>query len=578
MIKILIIILAFSFLPIFAQAPINKITSKLDLRLKSEQQAAKQLVWVYFTDKGNDLQKYYLDPEFVVSQKSIERRTKVLGKKSLIDFTDIPLNQNYINVLIKNGFEVKQKSKWINAVSGFISESEIINIASLNFVKKIDIVENFSTRKDDIEFTPTETNLNKVLQPEGIHSLDYGNSFTQLNLINVPQVHDLGFNGSGVTICLMDAGFDNLQHEVFSNMNIIAKWDFVNGDSVVANESDMGEGSHGTATLSLIGGFKEGQLVGPAFGANYILAKTENTDSETPIEEDNWIAAMEWADSIGVDVTSTSLGYLTFDSPYTSYTWENMDGKTAIITIAADLAVKKGIVVVNSAGNEGYNSTHNTLNAPADGDSVISVGAVGSNRIRSYFSSIGPTSDGRIKPEIMAMGSNDYHASSFGNSYSFGSGTSFSCPIVAGVCALLLEANSKLTPMEVLQTIRSTASQSTNPDNLYGWGIINALNAVNTIITKVDEEKIPEDYYLLTNYPNPFNPSTKIRFAIPKSSLVKIRLVDILGNEIRTLVDKEFEAGISEIELNGSGLSSGLYFVNMTTNNINKTLKISLIK
>lgn len=578
MIKILIIILAFSFLPIFAQAPINKITSKLDLRLKSEQQAAKQLVWVYFTDKGNDLQKYYLDPEFVVSQKSIERRTKVLGKKSLIDFTDIPLNQNYINVLIKNGFEVKQKSKWINAVSGFISESEIINIASLNFVKKIDIVENFSTRKDDIEFTPTETNLNKVLQPEGIHSLDYGNSFTQLNLINVPQVHDLGFNGSGVTICLMDAGFDNLQHEVFSNMNIIAKWDFVNGDSVVANESDMGEGSHGTATLSLIGGFKEGQLVGPAFGANYILAKTENTDSETPIEEDNWIAAMEWADSIGVDVTSTSLGYLTFDSPYKSYTWENMDGKTAIITIAADLAVKKGIVVVNSAGNEGYNSTHNTLNAPADGDSVISVGAVGSNRIRSYFSSIGPTSDGRIKPEIMAMGSNDYHASSFGNSYSFGSGTSFSCPIVAGVCALLLEANSKLTPMEVLQTIRSTASQSTNPDNLYGWGIINALNAVNTIITKVDEEKIPEDYYLLTNYPNPFNPSTKIRFAIPKSSLVKIRLVDILGNEIRTLVDKEFEAGISEIELNGSGLSSGLYFVNMTTNNINKTLKISLIK
>lgn len=578
MIKILIIILAFSFLPIFAQAPINKITSKLDLRLKSEQQAAKQLVWVYFTDKGNDLQKYYLDPEFVVSQKSIERRTKVLGKKSLIDFTDIPLNQNYINVLIKNGFEVKQKSKWINAVSGFISESEIINIASLNFVKKIDIVENFSTRKDDIEFTPTETNLNKVLQPEGIHSLDYGNSFTQLNLINVPQVHDLGFNGSGVTICLMDAGFDNLQHEVFSNMNIIAKWDFVNGDSVVANESDMGEGSHGTATLSLIGGFKEGQLVGPAFGANYILAKTENTDSETPIEEDNWIAAMEWADSIGVDVTSTSLGYLTFDSPYTSYTWENMDGKTAIITIAADLAVKKGIVVVNSAGNEGYNSTHNTLNAPADGDSVISVGAVGSNRIRSYFSSVGPTSDGRIKPEIMAMGSNDYHASSFGNSYSFGSGTSFSCPIVAGVCALLLEANSKLTPMEVLQTLRSTASQSTNPDNLYGWGIINALNAVNTIITKVDEEKIPEDYYLLTNYPNPFNPSTKIRFAIPKSSLVKIRLVDILGNEIRTLVDKEFEAGISEIELNGSGLSSGLYFVNMTTNNINKTLKISLIK
>ncbi|MBK7629355.1 MAG: S8 family serine peptidase [Ignavibacteriales bacterium] len=222
-------------------------------------------------------------------------------------------------------------------------------------------------------------------------------------------------------------------------MNIIATCDFVNHDPNVANQGDMGEGSHGTATLSIIGGFKEGQLVGPAYASNFILAKTENTDSETPVEEDNWIAGLEWADSIGVDVTSTSLSYLDYDSPFTSYTWQDMDGNTALITIAADLAAGKGIVVVNAASNNGLNTSHNTLGAPADGDSVFTIGAVTSSGTRSSFSSVGPTFDGRFKPDLMAMGSNVYHASSFGNSYSAGSGTSFSCPLAAGVCALIIQ-------------------------------------------------------------------------------------------------------------------------------------------
>ena len=179
---------------------------------------------------------------------------------------------------------------------------------------------------------------------------------------------------------------------------------------------------------------------------HFFLAKQKIPGSETPHEEDNWIAAMEWADSIGVDVTSTSLGYLTFDPPFTSYTWEDMDGNTARITIAADLAVGKGIMVVNSAGNNGYSSTQNTLNAPADGDSVFTIGAVTSSGVRSSFSSVGPTFDGRIKPDLMAMGSSVYHADSNGNSYSYGSGTSYSCPLVAGVCALILQKNPALVP------------------------------------------------------------------------------------------------------------------------------------
>ncbi len=484
--KLILAFVCFGLITSFAQNSLEKISPKLQLKMQTDSQSDNYLVWIYFTDKGNDLDGYYSNPQSVVSQKSLDRRTKVLSQSSLIDFSDLPVNQNYINALMQYGFELKQKSKWFNAVSGFASQSEINQIALNLFVKRIDVVGTFAKRIDDVEFNSSQTDFDSPNQPDGITSLNYGNSFTQLNQISVPQVHDLGYNGSGVTICVMDAGFNNLPHEVFQSMNIIAAYDFVNHDPNVANEGDLGDGTHGTATLSIIGGFKEGRLIGPAYGANFILAKTENTDTETPVEEDNWVAALEWADSIGVDVTSTSLGYLTYDPPYPSYTWQDMDGNTAIITIAGDLAVSKGIVVVNSAGNSGYNPSHNTLGAPADGDSIIAAGAVYSSGGVTGFSSCGPSADGRIKPDLMAMGSNVYHAGSFGNQYWSGDGTSFSCPLIAGVCALILDANPSLTPMELLQVLRSTATRSNNPDNIYGWGIINALSAINLISVPVE--------------------------------------------------------------------------------------------
>ncbi len=666
--KLILAFVCIGLTSVFAQNPLEKISAKLQLKMQSDSQSDKYLIWVYFSDKGDHLESYYSNPQTVVSQKSLERRAKVLSESNLIDFTDIPVNQTYVSLLNQNGFELKQKSKWFNAVSGFASESEINQIASNPFVKKIDVVGTFAKRVDDIEFIRNEPENYNPTQPEGAHSLNYGSSFTQLNQISVPQVHDLGFTGTGVTICVLDAGFNNLPHEVFQSMNIIAMYDFVNHDPNVADQGDMGNGTHGTATLSIIGGFKEGQLIGPAYGANFILAKTENTDSETPVEEDNWVAAIEWADSIGVDVTSTSLGYIGYDPPYTGYTWEDMDGNTAIITIAGDLAVGKGIVVVNSAGNEGYNSSHNTLGAPADGDSIIAVGAVTSSGIRTSFSSVGPSADGRIKPDLMAMGSNVYHADSFGNQYWSGGGTSYSCPLLAGVCALIIQKNPNLTPMEVLQVLKTTATRSTNPDNEYGWGIINALNAMNLVTIPVEltlfngnyedgvvnlkwitatetnnfgfeverrndysnyesigfvngngtstnrvtynfvdvnlssnkyyyrlkqidfdgtfeysneveiEIESLSDFQLYQNYPNPFNPSTNIKYYIPQNSFVKITLHDILGSEIRTLVSETVQPGTYEIKLDGSDLSSGLYFVRLSSENIQRTLKISLIK
>ena len=467
---------------IFAQSNFNKTSPQLNDLLNASSDKDELLVWVFFNDKGENLSSYFANPNSVVSEKSLKRRAKVLAQDQLISKMDLPVNSEYIKKIVSLGFAVKQKSKWFNGVSGYATRSEIGLIAQLSSVKNLDIVRRFKLDYSIEKKLNDQPQGDLLIQPKGVNSIDYGQSFTQLNQVNVPAVHDLGFTGQGITICSMDAGFDNLAHEVFSSMNIIAMWDFVDSDPDVSQG-----GSHGTSTLSCVGGFKEGQLIGPAFDSDFILARTEDIFSETPVEEDNWIAALEWADSIGVDVTSTSLSYLEFDPPFQSFTWEDMDGNTLRITIAADLAVKLGILVVNSASNEGFHPSHNTLWAPADGDSVISVGAVNSDGTRSNFSSVGPTVDGRIKPDLMAMGSGVYVArSSSSTSYGTRNGTSFSCPILAGAAALLLSVDPTLTPMEVLNLLRQTASQSNNPDNLMGWGIINTLAAIELITVPVE--------------------------------------------------------------------------------------------
>ena len=569
---------------LFAQSSVEKFTPHLDDVIRNANQNEELLVWIFFSDKGDDAQNYLSKPSTVVSEKSLKRRAKVLSEGRLISQTDLPVNQNYINQIQSLGFQLKQKTKWFNGVSGWATKSELAQFANMPFVKQLDIVYKFKKDKSEEEIIkdfPGEINHN-LSKPLETHSFNYGQSYTQLNQITVPQVHDLGYTGAGITVCMMDAGFDLwTTHQVFNSMNVIATWDFVNGDPDVEDGSDMGSGSHGTSTLSLIGGFYEGQLIGPAFGADFILAKTENTDSETPIEEDNWIAAMEWADSIGVDVTSTSLGYIGFDPPYQSYTWQDMDGNTCRITNGADYAVSLGIFVVNSAGNEGYDPNHNTLGAPADGDSVIAIGSVNSSGDRSGFSSVGPSVDGRIKPDLMAMGSSDYVACNGSNTCysSWGSGTSWSCPLAAGAATLLLQVSPNLTPMQLATVLKNTASLSTSPNNQMGWGIINTYAALQSLLTDVNNTTdTPEDFYLLQNYPNPFNPSTKIRFAIPEKSQVKLALYDILGRELATILDEEINPGIKEVELNGSNLSSGIYLVKMITNSYQKTIKITLLK
>jgi len=231
---------------LFAQSSVEKFTPNLNAVANVTNQNDELLVWVFFNDKGEDLQNYLSKPSSVVSDKSLKRRAKVLTEGNLITQRDLPVNKNYIDQLISLGFQLKQQSKWFNGVSGWATKSELTQYANLPFVKQLDIVYRFKkeiTEEERVINTPDEQN-NQISKSQGTHSFNYGQSFTQLNQITVPQVHDLGYTGTGVTICMMDAGFDQLSHQAFTSLNIIAAWDFVNGDPDVQNGSDMGDGSH----------------------------------------------------------------------------------------------------------------------------------------------------------------------------------------------------------------------------------------------------------------------------------------------------------------------------------------------
>jgi hypothetical protein len=436
------------------------------------------VVWVYLNDKGPASSQMLSEPLSLVTQRSIDRRLKVKTPENVVDMTDMPVNHDYIAQITPHVTKVRMSSKWLNAVSVEVSRDKLNELAAFQFVNMIEIVEKY--RRDPVidtdNLTNTETQNDNLL----VDTLNYGtgNALTQITQIKVNLVHNQGIYGQGVLVANFDAGFTNyLTHPAFTTLPMDRKstWDFhTNSPNLTAN-------SHGQATLSLVGGYAPGQLIGPAFRSSFLLARTEVDPTETPVEMDHWIAAVEWADSLGADVITSSLGYLDFDPPYTSYTWQDMNGNTMPITIAADLAVNKGIVVNNSAANNGLNSTHNTLMGPADGDSVITVGAVTSSGVRASYSSVGPTTDNppRIKPDVMAMGSGNKVASGTGYS-TFGSGTSWACPMSAGVSALILSANKSLTPIQVRNIMRKFASQSSNPDNLMGWGILDAEKSVDS--------------------------------------------------------------------------------------------------
>jgi len=377
------------------------------------------------------------------------------------------------------GGELRRVSRWLNGASFAIPSSRLDAVAALPFVREVKPLGLFRRPGDPVA-DPVRVEMPdpKAQSPD---ALNYGLAFSQLTQINVQAMHDEGYDGSGVTLAIFDTGYRK-SHEVFAQHytdgRVLAEYDFIFDDTNTANEGvDWGsQWNHGTYIWSTAGGFLDGTLYGPAYRANFILCKTEDVRSETPVEEDNWVAALEWVDSIGADVVTSSLSYLTWDGGG-GYTQADLDGETAVTTIAASMAASMGIVICNSAGNSGPSSP--SLSAPVDAFDIIAVGAVNSSGALASFSSRGPTADGRIKPEVCARGvSTQCALASSDTQYGGVGGTSLSTPLVAGVACLLIQARPNFTPQMIRAALMETADNAATPNNNFGWGIVNAGDAL----------------------------------------------------------------------------------------------------
>jgi len=413
----------------------------------------EQKVWIYFKDKGKieavDINR---EVRLKLSERAFKRRLEKVGSQPF-DYTDLPILPSYKLKLKQLGVKIQNESNWFNAVSAYIKDCDFNNITKLPFVKKIEPVRTYRYKK----YTKTERSSITRLTNSA-----YGPSENQNAMLGVISAHNKGYHGENVRIAIFDSGFI-LQHEALQHVKVIDTYDFIQNDRDVSNqEGDLPkQHDHGTLVLSVIAGYSPGQLIGPAYAAEYLLAKTEDIGSETSLEEDN-------SDRLGADIISTSIGY----GEEMGYSYEDMDGNSTIITQAADLAVKKGIAVFASAGNEGSSSWYHIL-APADGDSVIALGGVNPDRTLWPKSSRGPTFDGRIKPELMAQGKSVYTVNpNTDHEYSYLDGTSLACPLGSGVAAIILSLAPQLKPMELRELLITNASQSNQPDNNFGYGII----------------------------------------------------------------------------------------------------------
>ena len=517
-------------------------------------------VWVYF-DKKDKSKVTELDPA------AIKRRVK----HNIFTATkyDYNIQEEYIRKLVEVGAEIKNQSRWLNAVSLIVNINELELIQKLSFVKKIEPVRQHRKKK------AIQTVDNQILVNRDI---DYGLSFNQIEQINCRIPHIAGYYGQGVKVLYIDTGFE-LNHEAYDSLNLIGQYDFINNDQNAANETNQeileNQDDHGTLCLSVMAGYSPGSLIGPAYKAEYLLAKTEIMAEEIQQEEDNYIAALEWGESLGADIACASLGYLDW------YSYEDLDGNTAATTKAIDIASGLGVLCVNSAGNEGDDPWYHII-TPADADSVLSVGAVDANDIIANFSSRGPTYDGRIKPEVCAMGVSTYCVrSNTENIYSNASGTSFSAPLAAGAAAVVMSANPEWTNMQVREALTMTASQFNSPDNDYGYGILNAWAAINYQFTAAvkDETFLPNVISVNNAYPNPFNPEISIKInGLSNSQHVSVGVYDVHGTLVKSLHNQKVRHTVLVLTWNAEMFSSGIYLLRTDWQYGNDIQKITLLK
>ena len=422
--------------------------------------------WIFFYDKGIAGPGSF-DPsehEFPqLTQRALDRRA-LRGDITGPTYRDLDVPSEYVDEILSPEVELRVVSRWFNAVSILATQSYMESLTSNPVVKRTKRIHKASEKvirriaREEEEFT----------------DIAYGGSYGQNNEINAIAAHEAGFTGADVWLLMLDTGF-YLDHLSLQRERVVAEYDFIQGDSITQNQAGDNpyQHNHGTATTSAAGGYLDGELIGVAYESKFLLAKTEIYDEEIQAEEDYYVAALEWGEALGADVASSSLGYLDW------YSYEDMDGETAITTRGVDYAVSLGMVCVTAMGNEG-NGVWYYMIAPADADSVIAVGAVNSENELASFSSHGPTYDGRLKPEVVARGVATYAAgTSSPETFISANGTSLSTPLVAGAAALILQARPDWTPMMVREALMMTADGALSPNNNTGFGRIDVMAAIN---------------------------------------------------------------------------------------------------
>lgn len=487
----------------------------------SQASAQTSYYWVKFTDKNNN--GYTVNtPQQFLTQRAIDRRTKA---NIAIDESDLPITQTYINAIAPYTENIVHRLKWINTVVIAVTDSTF----NPDDIKQFSFVDSLNK----IEFPPSRSAKQKfedpypVIDQHYVYPNPYGMAYRQANMLNADLLHQSGHKGKDIIIAVMDNGFYNVNNiKGFDSIRtqILATWDFVHNDGNVYDG-----GGHGTNVLSCIGGQVKDRYLGTAPDASFFLLQSEDDGAEWVMEEYNWAAAAEWADSAGADIFSTSLGYTDFDDDIGSHTYTDLTGDKTVITHASNQAFNKGILVINSAGNEGANSWH-YVSAPADGINVMAVGAVDSAEIIAGFSSRGPSFDNRIKPDVCAQGVRSAVITS-GGDLGYSGGTSFSCPILAGAAASLWSALPEKTAQEIFDAIMITCDRFWTPNNDYGYGIPNFYNAY--LLLKSDyNSKIYSDKYTVTVFPNPSRQALYVAVSNAEEKNHTIALYDMVGNKV----------------------------------------------
>ncbi|UTA69962.1 S8 family serine peptidase [Emticicia sp. 21SJ11W-3] len=485
---------------------------------------------VVFRDKANSTYSVNKPKEFL-SERSIQRRAK---QKIAVTERDLPPNTAYLAELSKAGAKVLYKSRWLNAALIETNTATLDKILKFSFVKGLEGAGDIRNARLNTD-AGVKTKKDKFAAER---TTDNGLSQTQLAMLGADKLHQRGFKGEGMLIGVLDAGFLNANNltffkDLYAENRVVGTYDFV------ANEKSVYEDdNHGTRVLSCMAAYEDGKIVGTAYKASYLLLRTEDTASETRREEANWLFGAEMADSVGVDVINSSLGYTTFDDPRQDYKRTDLNGDRALATRAADWAAQAGILVVTSAGNEG-NDSWKYIGTPADADSVIAVGAVSASRVIASFSSYGPSADGRVKPELAAMGQSTLVGGA-NNTIVNSNGTSFASPLLAGFAASFWQAYPEFNNMQIRDFLIRSASQYESPDDRLGYGIPNFEKAAQLAELEQLIAVIKKEGRDVAVFPNPFNEKTgAVKVWILKDNAGKnfeFNLVDMTGKVIWSMV------------------------------------------